>query len=192
MANADRVLIGEVVKPHGLRGELCVEWHADSPELCDDLPRVWLEPPSGKAKAFAIAAWRMHHKRLLLTLQGIGDRTQAEAWRGARIFARTEDMPEPEEGEVFLHQLIGLRVLTVDGRQIGLLESVMAEPQEIWTIRGEGGVEILFPAQPEFVEEIDLGAGSVTVAPPPGLLELYLEQAEPSGESPGPATGEDK
>ncbi len=175
MAKTDRVLIGEVVKPHGLRGELCVNWYADSPELCGELPRVWLEPPGGTARAFAVQAWRMHQKRLLLTLQGISGRDQAEAWRGAAILARAEDLPAPGEGEIFLHDLIGLRVVDAGGREIGRIESIMTEPQEVWAIRGVGGEEILFPARPEFVERFDLAAGVVAVAPPPGLLDLYLE-----------------
>lgn len=184
MAKTDRVLIGEVVKPHGLRGELCVDWHADSPELCDDLPRVWLEPPAGKARAFPVAGWRVHQKRLLLTLRGIDGRDQADAWRGARIYARTEDLPAPDEGEIFLYQLIGLRVLDGEGREVGRIEGVMDHPQEVWTIRAPGGEEILFPAHPDFVTAIDLEGGSVTIAPPPGLLDLYLAPRDAPAQPP--------
>ncbi|EPR41674.1 Ribosome maturation factor rimM [Desulfovibrio sp. X2] len=186
MAHENRILIGEVVKPHGLRGELCVQWHAESPELCDDLPRVWLAPAAGRARSFAIASWRMHQKRLLLTLAGIDGRDQAEAWRGARVYADADDLPSVDEGEVYLHELIGLSVQDESGAVLGRLEAVMAEPQEVWTIRTPSGEEILFPARPEFVSEIDLDAGTVTVNPPPGLLDLYLG-GDASGEAGIPA-----
>lgn len=191
MAARERVRIGEVARAHGVRGELSLEWHAESPELCDVIGRLVLEPPPGRREAavrgsrpakgqaggriFPIESWRVHHKRLLVKLKGIDDRDQAEAWRGGAVYALAEDMPPVGEDEVFVRDLPGLRVHLVDGRELGVIESVMAEPQEVWSIMTPQGAEVLFPAHSDFVIEMDMEAGTVVIDPPPGLLELYLE-----------------
>ena len=191
MTARERVHIGEIARAHGVRGELSLEWHAESPELCDVLGRLVLEPPpkgreagdrgtrpargQGGGRIVPIESWRTHHKRRLVKLKGIDDRDQAEAWRGGAVYALAEDMPPAGEDEVFVRDLPGLRVRLADGRELGVLESVMAEPQEVWTIRTPEDVEVLFPAHPDFVIEMDMEAGTVIIDPPPGLLELYLE-----------------
>ena len=89
--------------------------------------------------------------------------------------------PEAEEDEPYLRDLIGLSVRLEDGTLVGRLEDVdFPAGQEMWSIRApedQGGYEILFPAVPEFVLDIDLSAETVTIAPPEGLLDLYREGA---------------
>ncbi len=181
MSTNEWVLIGEVAKSHGLKGELSVQFHADSPSLLDEVGHVWLAIRGGRPKRFSVHAWREHQGRVLLWLVGINGRDQADAWRGAEVLLKESDLPAPEEGEVYLHDLQGLDVLLEDGARLGAITDFMTEPQELWIITTDKGEEILFPAAPELVPSIDLEAGSVTIAPPPGLLELYLRKDE--GES---------
>lgn len=178
MSAKEWVVIGEVAKSHGLKGEFSVQFHADSPSLLDEVGHVWLAAPDRRPKRFPVRAWREHQGRVLLWLAGIDGRDQADAWRGAEVLLKTSELPEPEEGEVYLHDLQGLTVLLEDGSRLGVIAGIMVEPQEVWTITTDEGQEILFPAAPELVPSIDLQAGTVTIAPPPGLLELYLKKEE--------------
>jgi len=176
------VLIGEVAKPHGLKGEFSVRFHADSPSLLDEVGHVWLSSatggPGARARRFPVRAWREHQGRLLLWLTGIDDRDQAEAWRGGQVLLKESELPEPEEGEVYLHDLRGLTVFLENGSRLGTITDFMVEPSEVWTITTDKGEEVLFPAAPQFVPSIDLESGSVTIAPPPGLLDLYLTKEQ--------------
>lgn len=175
-APSELVLVGEVAKVHGIRGELSVQWHADSPDLLDDLDTVYLRLPGRPARAFGVAGWRPHQERVLLTLKGLPDRTAAEAWRGAEILVQAQDLPPLAEDELYIHQLEGLRVLLADGTPLGTIAGFVLEPQELWSIRTPEGREVLFPVQPQFVQHIDLDARQVVIDPPPGLLDIYLSE----------------
>jgi len=213
----DLVLIAEVVKSHGIRGEVSVVYHGDSPFLLDELPILYLQPKAALASALAkgksdkvapgksdkaapkggpkgtadkgvakaaapsprpvkIVSWRSHKDRLLVTFEGIADRDAADGLRGAKLLVREADLPEPSEDELYLYALEGLAVLLEDGSILGHIREVQLLPagQELWCIDTEDGKEVLFPVAQEFVAAVDLDAGQVIIAPPPGLLELYL------------------
>lgn len=165
--------LGRVEKPHGLRGELCIDLYADSPFLFDTLTRVYLRLPGKKPRACRVLSWRPHQGRALVLLDRAQGRDQAEAWRGAEVLARIRDLPPDEEGSM-ANELLGLPVWHVDGTRIGTLEDIQdVAGQELWFILDAEGHEILLPAVPEFVREIDIDGGRILVAPPEGLLDIY-------------------
>ncbi|MCM0754714.1 ribosome maturation factor RimM [Desulfovibrio aminophilus] len=179
-APGDRlVAVGAVVKPHGVRGELCIDCHADSPFLFEEAGRVFLRRPGGRAREYAVLGSRPHQGRMLLTLRGVSDRDAADALRGLEVAVAAADLPEPEEDEVYLHELEGLAVRLPDGRPLGELTGFLfAGGQETWAIRDPEGREILLPATPEFVLDIDLDARVAVVEPPEGLLDLYIKDQQ--------------
>ena len=146
-----------------------------------------------------VTSWRYWQGRLILRLDGVDDRSAAELLRGQELLIEGARLPEADEDEAYLHDMIDLPVFVREGedgaRPLGVLDHVLFPAgQEIWSIRAyrEGeyapgdpgrasGHEILFPAVPEFVEDIDLDAGRILVAPPAGLLELYAPGGESSG-----------
>jgi 16S rRNA processing protein RimM len=169
------VAVGVVVKPHGVRGELCVESRAESPTLFEDAGRVFLRRGKGPAREYAVAGARTHQDRVLLTLAGVAGRDAAEALRGSELCVAAADLPEPGDDGVYLHELEGLAILSEDGAALGVLEGfLLAAGQETWVIRHPSGREILLPADPQFVLDIDLTARTARVKPPEGLLDLYL------------------
>lgn len=194
------IVVGEVSKPHGVRGELCIHCRASSPLLFDAVDKVRLTP-SGQAQpaerggrrnapksaTYKVVSWRPHKDRALLILEGVSDRDAAEALRGRLVEIDAEALPKASPDEVFIHELLGCRVreagATENEPDLGVLEDVLDEAgQELWVIRGPKDREILLPAVPEFVEDIDLEAGVIVVCPPPGLLELYAEAPGKSAE----------
>lgn len=190
------VAVGTVIKPHGIRGEICVENHADSPLLFAAGRTLLLASGKGRPRPYAVAACRTHQDRLLLTLQGVADRNAAEALRGLQILIPAAELPEPDEGEVYLHELLGARVELADGSPVGVFEGILdggAQAEyDTWIIAAPGGREILLPAVPDFLLDLDPDAGLIRIDPPPGLLELYLsaepEQETPPSPQPGPDT----
>jgi 16S rRNA processing protein RimM len=178
------VPIGYIRKAHGIKGEVALNVEAESTDFLRGSV-LWLHPgdaPQTKLETLrklVVEAFRRHHGALLVKFAGIEDRTQAEILRRHTVFVPRELIAANEE-DVYLHDLPGLRVFVreKDGgrREIGLLESV-DEPagQELWTIVTPEGQEILFPAAPQFVVNMDIAEGTLCIDPPPGLLELYLD-----------------
>ena len=180
MAGANSfVILGRLMKPHGVKGDIRVEYYAESPELLE-------KPLMLRAGRFAprpvrVREWHLWKDQLILSIEGCNDRSQAEQLRGQELLIDAAFLPETEDDEPYLRDLIGLAVHLEDGTSVGVLEDVsFPASQEIWHIHTSepgGGHEILFPAVPEFVSDIDLSAGIVTIAPPAGLLELYCGDA---------------
>lgn len=169
------VAVGRVVKPHGIRGELCVEYQANSSELLAKGRTVWLRLPDKTNQPRSITGSRPHQGRWLVTLQGTADRDQAETLRGAEVLVPAGDLPALDENEVYLHEMVGYAVVLENGDPVGVLEGYMDAPgQDIWIIRSGAGKEILLPATEETVPDIDTKTRTITIAPPEGLLALYL------------------
>ena len=134
----------------------------------------------GAIRSLSLLRKRTHHGSLLLSFADVTTRNDAEALRSHTVFVSRQDVPL-EDGEIFLHDLPGLRVYTVNEKgaesELGMLEDVSAPAGQIlWTIRTPDGKEILFPAVDDFVLSIDLDTKRARIAPPPGLLDIYLNE----------------
>jgi len=170
------IVAGKVAKPHGLKGEICIEPYVDSPSVLDGISRVYLQLPGKKPRPFALTGWRPHLQYLLVFLDKIQGRDMVDPWRGAEFLLREKDLPPLGDDEVYVMDMIGLTVRLEDGAELGTLEDIQFLPShELWRIVSPDGREILLPAVPEFVLDIDLDNGVAIVAPPEGLLELYEE-----------------
>jgi len=176
MAASSLVVLGRLMKPHGIKGAIRVEYYAESPELLE-------KPLMLRAGRFAprpvrIREWSLWKDQLILNIEGVDDRTQAEQMRGQELLIDASFLPEAEDDEPYVRDLLGLTVKLENGKVVGELEDVdFPAGQEMWIIRAPesaGGYEILLPAVPEFVLDIDLTAEKVVIAPPEGLLDLYL------------------
>lgn len=168
------ITAGKIIKPHGIRGEVSVESYVDSPSLfCGE---VFLQTGKKKPKVYTSTGQRTHQNRTLVLFKEVSDRNTAEELRGSIILIPKSQLSEPDPGEVYFHDLIGLEVLEADSfENIGIITDIsLNSGQEIWFIESPDGKEILFPAVAEFVEEIDLDAGKCVIRPPEGLLDIYL------------------
>ena len=167
------VELGSVARPHGIRGELAVDWFADAPPGA--FKRLWLCRRGSEPRPLAVLGTRLHKGRPLLLLEGVTTRDEAEALRGALLCVPRPELPEPAEDEAYLADLMGADVLLPDGSRLGRLDHVeMPAGQEVWAIRTDDGREILFPARPDFIRSFDLKARQVRIDPPEGLLDVYL------------------
>ncbi|WP_456324139.1 ribosome maturation factor RimM [Desulfonauticus submarinus] len=171
------VLCGRVVKPHGLKGELSIELFAHSPFFLDNFEYIYLKLGFKRPVAFKIISWRSHQKRILLTVENILDRTEAEKWRGAEIYFPEDKFPSKEEGEYYLYELIGWRVYLDEGSYLGEIKDIkLIGDSEIWEIETLDGQEVLFPATEDFIIDMIGEKKKAIIAPPEGLLEIYLQK----------------
>ena len=179
MPASSLVVLGRLAKPHGVKGGIRVDYYADSADLLDK--PLMLRAGRYAPRPIRVRDWHLWKDQLILGIEGCNDRSAAEQLRGQELLIDASFLPEPEEDEPYLRDLIGLSVRLEDGTTVGELEDVdFPAGQEMWVIRApeeSGGYEILFPAVPEFVRDIDLSAGTATIAPPEGLLDLYRDGA---------------
>ena len=172
---ADLVEIGTLARPHGIRGEIRVNYYADSLELLrGDV--VYLQAGNKPPRKMEIDTVRMHQGTPLIRFVEAPDRTAAEFLRGQTLLIPESALPELDEDEVYLHDMLGLSVvLDATGQKLGVLDHVLFHgEQELWSILTPEGKEILLPAVPEFVADIDLDTEIIRITPPEGLLELYM------------------
>ena len=168
------LIIGELTRAHGLKGEVCLNYYAESLEWLHG--SIWLrggdtEPP----RQARVTGMRVHGGQVLIRLEGVENRAAAEQVRGLTVLMPASMLPESDEDNLYLHDLIGLNVLLdATGEPIGALAHVnFIGGQELWSIEAPDGKEILFPAVPDFVASVDLAHRIIRISPPRGLLELY-------------------
>jgi 16S rRNA processing protein RimM len=169
----DLVVIGEVTRPHGLRGAVRVLPHTDRPERFETLGECVLwDPATDARRVLAIREVQRQADAVVLALVGYDSPDAARALVGRLIaLPRAQALPPPP-GHVYPWQLVGCRVETEDGRLIGELCGIESAPaQDLWVVRGPER-EHLIPAVPDIVRDVDVAARRVVIRPPEGLLEL--------------------
>ncbi|WP_115686251.1 ribosome maturation factor RimM [Corynebacterium senegalense] len=164
------LLIGKVVKSHGIRGEVAVEVFTDEPDVRFAVGEVLHGKQAGKKRDLTVKTCRPHQKRLLLSFEEVPDRTAADSLRGMQFFAAPLEREEESE-EYYDHELISLKVIH-EGEQVGEVTGVMDTPNRKILEIDYAGREVLVPFVIDFVPEIDLDGGTLTITPPEGLLDV--------------------
>ena len=150
---ADLVEIGTLARPHGIRGEIRVNYYADSLELLrGDV--VYLQAGNKPPRKMEIDTVRMHQGTPLIRFVEAPDRTAAEFLRGQTLLIPESALPELDEDEVYLHDMLGLSVvLDATGQKLGVLDHVLFHgEQELWSILTPEGKEMM----DQYCEEVNL------------------------------------
>lgn len=167
------LLLGEILRPHGIRGELRMRVMTDYPERIRELGSIFLsaDEDGAKAKAYTVQALRMHQGYALLTIKGVDDRDAADRLRGLFALVAIDEAVPLEEGEFYLYQIIGLDVVTEDGERLGTLNDVMETgANDVYIVASERYGSVLIPVIEGVVLKTDLEASTITVRLPEGLL----------------------
>jgi 16S rRNA processing protein RimM len=169
-----QLVVGRVGRPHGLRGEVTVEVRTDDPDqrFAAGSALATIPPDRGP---LTVSASRWHSGRLLVCFAGHENRDAAEALRDTMLAIDSDELaPLPDPADFYDHDLIGLRVVTTSGEQVGSVADVLHHGQDLLVIDGSGkrsGTEILVPFVGAIVPEVDVTAGMLVIDPPPGLLD---------------------
>lgn len=181
-----RVLLGVVVAPHGVRGEVRIQSHCADP--ADIGSYGALTDESGR-RSFTIHPFGEARGQVLALIDGVTDRNAADALRGLRLYVARDALPPPAEGQWYHVDLIGLRVVGVDGKEYGKVLAVQDFGAGTLLEVGDGAARsFLLPFSDQAVPTVDIAAGVVTIDPPVGLLDGGLLDAAsgprgPKGES---------
>jgi len=163
------VPIAGIIKPHGLRGEVTIELTTDFPERMTQAEGVLLLGPWGSRRVRVSGVRGLADSRAIVKIEGVDDREQAERLRGGELAVDRSSVPPLPDGEYYDFQIVGLRVVTTDGQDLGRVV-------EVARVGGGSDLyvtdEVSVPAVDRFVREISLQRGEIVVE---GLDELLDE-----------------
>jgi 16S rRNA processing protein RimM len=161
--------IGKIVGTHGIKGNLKVISFAESTDSFAPGRHLALRR-NGELVATCTIAFASPHKRVIvLALEGIASIDAAKEWIGSELCVDKTTLPELEAGTYYWHQIIGMKVVTTDGRYLGRVDAVWPTgSNDVYVVREEDK-EILIPAIDSVVIEIDLDKEVIQVDLPEGL-----------------------
>ena len=165
----EKIRIGKITGPVGLKGEVKVMSYSGDPERFSHLEKIYL-----KDTEYVIERASKRNRLTILKLEGVNDRNEAEKLRNLYVDMAEEDLEPLEEGSFYIRDLIGLDVLDSEtGEKLGTLKDVLTDrPQDIFVVKTEVGKDVMIPGVSEFVKEIKPEEGCITVALIKGLMEL--------------------
>ena len=172
------LVVGHVNKAHGTKGEIFVWPLTDHPEECFS-PGVILSlgdetgnVPDPNRTTIAVQSSRPFRRGYLLRIEGFETREEADGLRGLYLLRSREELKEPEGGELFYHQLLGMKVVTMEGEEVGeIVEVFELRPADLLEVRGSSKSHLI-PFLSSLIRKVDPEAGLMIIDPPHGLLDL--------------------
>lgn len=162
--------IGRLGRPHGLEGEQGLDLCSLTAEELVALKSFHWRGPDGSTRTLELVSARATGTRILVRFAGSHGREDASRLTNGRLSVESERLPDPGPGAVYNFQLIGLDVVSDDGRALGTLADILPTPAHpVLVIRG--AQEVLVPATPQFVMSVSLEERRITVRLLPGMLE---------------------
>ncbi|KPV45377.1 ribosome maturation factor RimM [Alicyclobacillus ferrooxydans] len=181
--------VGVIAGTHALKGEVKVFPRTDFPEKRFKKGSVLHLREAGKAPArtLKVSAARQHKQFWLVFFDGITSINDVESWKGLELVVPEDALLPLPENTYYIHQLIGLRVFSDDGREVGAITDVLRPgANDVYVVRGNLQREdVLVPAIPDVVLSVDLAANQMVVHLMPGLLETDDDGSQGDGEDKG-------
>ena len=152
------ICVALVVAPHGLDGTVSAEPLSDYPHRFAPGSELTLNRADGSRTLVVVQA-RSHKRRLLLQFEGVNSAQAAEDLRGARLCIRRSQLPRLPEGHYYEFQIVGLRMRTEQGKDLGRVTQILRTPaNEVYVSE-----QVLVPATHAAIARIDLEAGEIVV-----------------------------
>jgi 16S rRNA processing protein RimM len=159
------VIVGRIRSAWGLRGDVGVEVLSDAPERFAVGSVLWL-----KGKPTRVEYARKSKRGITLKLDAANNRSQAEALRGEDLAVLLEQVEPLPDGTYYHFQILGMCVLTNDGEQLGIVnEIIVTGSNDVYVVHQEGRRDILIPALPDVVLDVNLDTATMLVDLPDGL-----------------------
>jgi 16S rRNA processing protein RimM len=170
----DRVLVGAITGAHGIRGEVKLRSFTEDPAAIASYSPL----ETAKGAKIEIVKVRPRKDGLIAILKGVADRNAAEALRGTELFVPRERLPEPEDDEVYVHDLIGLPVHLADGSLLGEIVDVADYGAgDLIDVKVEGRKDtVLIPFAGQYV--LETAEDRIVVDLPEGFLDVEEKRGE--------------
>ncbi|MEP5612563.1 MAG: ribosome maturation factor RimM [Cyclobacteriaceae bacterium] len=174
MLQVDCYQLGEVIKTHGLAGEVSISLDVDFPEDYKKLESVFLKR-GGKLIPFFVSNIQINGDKALVQFEDIDSVDEAKSLVKSEIFLPLTQLPKLPKGEFYFHDLIGCEVFEKT-KLLGVVKDVYEGANELMAVYS-GEREILIPLINEVLKKVDVEARKVEVELPEGLLDLYDDES---------------
>ena len=145
--------VGFLRRAHGLRGEMVMDLHTDFPERLRNGRTLFV---GSEHRQMTLIGARPHAKGMLVKLKGIETPEEAGQLRNQWVYVKAADVPSLPEGKLYQHELLGFQVVDEDGKALGeLVEILETGANNVYVVRDENGKELLLPAIPSVILELD-------------------------------------
>ena len=177
MGSPEFAIVGRIRKAHGIRGEVVVEPITDAPDAVFAPGRRVFAGTAGGDRAddgseLSVTQARPFKEGLIVRFEQIADRNAAELWRDRYLLLPLAELAPLGEGEVYIHDLVGMRVLLVSGEPLGTVTEVYELPQGLaLDVARETGGSVVLPFNPEVVKQVRAADRIVEVDTPAGMLD---------------------
>lgn len=163
--------VGVISSTHGIGGEVKVFPTTDDAARFKKLKEVILD--TGKERmTLHIAQVRFFKQMVILKFREFHNINEVEKFRGKSLYVSRENAVKLQKDEYFIADIIGIRVFTEDGEDLGVLTDVIQTgANDVYTVKKEGSGELLIPAIKECICQVDVEAGKMTVHLLPGLRD---------------------
>lgn len=153
--------VGQITKPHGVRGEVKVVSFIDSLEDFRTLDKIYLD-----GQIIKITSVKLQTDRAILKIEGIDTVEAAERYRNKYLMIKREDADELPEDSYYIADLIGCAVIDTEGNDLGkVFDVIETGSNDVYWVKGEGKKEVLIPALKDIVVEVDIVNSKITIKP---------------------------
>ena len=165
-------VIGKILKPHGVKGEVRVYPTTDAPSRFEMLDEAGVEFDNGReALSLSIERVKFSQKFVLLKFKGIDSMNEAEQLRGGSIIIADGQALPLEADEYYIRDLYEMAVVTDEGEQLGVIADVLETgANDVYVVRRTNGGDVLIPAVKQYIKSVDVNGRVMTVTLAEGLL----------------------
>lgn len=168
----ERVLVGVIRRPHGVRGAVVVEVLSDHPGRFAPGSALGATAPDGRTRRLEIESATPFAGGLRIVFAGVANRDEADALRGARLEVERTEVPPPPAGSHYLFELVGCRAFDRAAGELGkVVDAVEDGGGWLLVVERSGGGRLLLPYVEKFVTRVDSAAGRIDWELPEGLIE---------------------
>jgi 16S rRNA processing protein RimM len=165
--------VGKIVNTHGVKGELKIVSTTDFPEERYQKGNTLylFHGQNQEPISLVIKSHRNHKSFDLLTFEGYENINEVEKFKEGILKVQEDQLQELEEGEYYFHEIVGCKVLTTAGEELGTIKEILSPgANDVWVVKGQRGKEYLIPYIEDIVKKIDIEKQLVTIEPMEGLL----------------------
>ena len=166
------IVIGRVSKPHGLHGEIRIEYfNLEDPHLFSRYQMIFLKGDEGNPQPYRPLTVRPHKNFILAHLEGIRTKEEAEQLRGQAVLIDSAELPPLEQDEYYWQDILGMRVVTEKGEDVGKVTEILPTGSNDVYVVQKGEKEFLIPATKDVIIAIDTAVRTMVIRPLKGLLQ---------------------
>jgi 16S rRNA processing protein RimM len=168
----DLILIGHVIRPHGIAGLLRIVSYAQSKETFFQAGSVFMDRGHNELEERKVIDIKPHGSSYLLRVSDVNSIEQAEIFKAAKVYIRKDPLIKKDEDEFFYYELLGLNVYLITGQYLGVVKDIFPTgSNDVYVVEGQGK-EFLIPAIHQVVKEINIAEKRMVISPLKGLLDL--------------------